>query len=127
MESADFGVLGTVGADGEPHLVPVVFAVVDDDLMIPIDRVKAKRSTRLRRVDNLERDPRATVLVDHRSSDWSQLWWVRVDVRFLDHAPTESVAPLRAKYEVYADPDSIVDVLRFRIERWTGWAASSLS
>ena len=45
---------------------------------VPVDTVKAKSTTRLQRLANLEADPRCVLLVDHYADDWSQLWWVRV-------------------------------------------------
>ena len=39
---------------------------------------KPKRTRALQRLENVERDPRVTVLVDHWSADWTELWWVRI-------------------------------------------------
>jgi len=72
LESAAFGVLGTLDPDRGTHLVPVVFAVRGDELVIPIDAVKPKR-TKLRRTDNLRADAQASLLVDHRDADWRRL------------------------------------------------------
>ena len=33
----------------------------------------------LARIENVDRDPRVTLLADHYEEDWSRLWWVRVD------------------------------------------------
>ena len=64
--------------------VPVVYAVDDDGYVgVPVDRVKPKASSRLQRERNLEADPRGTLLVEHWDrDDWSQLWWVRAELRF---------------------------------------------
>lgn len=123
LEASRFAVLGTTNGDGTPHLVPVVFAVEDSDVLIPVDTVKAKRSTRLRRITNLERTRAAALLVDHRSEDWSDLWWVRADLGFVGMEPAEVAGPLRAKYAPYEDEASIAQVLRLRIHRLTGWVA----
>lgn len=123
LATARIGILGSAGADGRPHLVPVVFAVTVDELLIPVDTIKAKDSTRLRRMANLERVPAASLLVDHRSDDWSELWWVRADLVYLGRASLDDAAPLRAKYEQYRAADSIADVLRLRIDRLSGWKA----
>ena len=42
----------SVSADGEPHLVPVTFAVLGDRIVFVVDD-KAKTTTRLRRLDNI--------------------------------------------------------------------------
>ncbi|HEV7885596.1 MAG TPA: pyridoxamine 5'-phosphate oxidase family protein, partial [Solirubrobacteraceae bacterium] len=43
--------LATVGEDGAPHLVPIVFALDGDRIYHAVDR-KPKRTTALRRVAN---------------------------------------------------------------------------
>ena len=64
-----------------------MFAVSDDGHVgVPIDRVKPKSSSRLQREDNLEADPRGSLLVEHwETQDWSRLWWVRAQ---LEHVAT---------------------------------------
>ena len=74
--------LATVGPDGAPHVVPVVFAVHDDGEQTTVyTAVDAKRKStqRLRRLANIEGNPRVSLLVDHYDEDWTQLWWVRAD------------------------------------------------
>ena len=49
--------LATVGTDGAPHVVPVVFAVHDDVVYTAVD-AKRKSTQRLRRLANIEGNPR---------------------------------------------------------------------
>ena len=124
LVEADFGVLGTVDAERGVHLVPVVFVIVDGRLTIPIDSVKPKSTTRLRRASNVTRDPRASLLVDHRSDDWQQLWWVRADLkaaRLGDELWREALAH---KYPTYRQVGTVIDVMAFDIVTLTGWSAS---
>jgi hypothetical protein len=98
--------------------------VVDDGFVgVPIDRVKPKSSTRLQRERNLEADPRATLLIEHwDADDWSQLWWVRAELRW----QPESHAPLARRLIerfVQYDEQSFHRVLTFRIVEATGWSA----
>ncbi len=79
VRSEHSGVLGTVDARRGTHLVPVVYTTVDESRVVIAVDAKPKRSRRLRRLDNIERDPRVTLLIDHYSRDWTDLWWVRVD------------------------------------------------
>ncbi len=125
--AADHGVLATLH---EPHgadLVPACFAIVEDRVAIPVDSVKPKGSTALGRIRNLERDPRATLLVEHwDAGDWTRLWWVRLLlVRSVE--PVERVAELeralRDRYPQYAEAP-FVEILTFRINGVGGWAAS---
>src|ERR1700682_6773784 len=70
--------LATVGADGIPHLVPVVFAVHDAVVYTAVD-AKRKSTKKLRRLANIEGNPRVSLIVDHYADDWTQLGWVRAD------------------------------------------------
>jgi len=125
--AADHGVLATLGRTGAADLVPACFAIAGDWLAVPIDSVKPKGSTALGRVRNLERDPRATLLVEHWDrDDWSRLWWVKLEIR-RDEAPTATLAALVGglgdRYPQYRDAP-FTDILAFRIERFIGWSAS---
>ena len=124
--AARFAVLGTVDPLRGTHVVPVVFAMAHDQLVIPIDTVKRKKGTALRRVTNLERDPRASILVDGRSEDWHRLWWVRADLTYVGHTGVDDVvmAALAAKYDAYAAPGSVDSVLRLSIGQLVGWSAT---
>lgn len=110
------GVLGTILPDGRPHLAPVTFAVADGRVVTAVDW-KPKSGRKLRRIANLEADPRATLLVHHYQDDWGGLWWVRVDAvgTLVDDGPEHerAVAALCAKYEQYAErpPEGTVIVL----------------
>jgi PPOX class probable F420-dependent enzyme len=119
--------LATVGADGRPHLVPVCIAVLGDTAYTGVDH-KPKRSTRLRRIANLERNGLACLLVDAYSEDWSSLWWVRLDGRgrVVDDADeaARAVAELRRKYEQYDARPPSGPVIAIDIERWVAWSAA---
>ena len=126
--AADHGILATLNATGAPDLVPVCFAITETWLAIPIDSVKPKRSTALGRIRNLDRDPRATLLVEHwDAADWTRLWWVRaslVRAAVTEELARELVAGLRARYPQYATVE-FEAVLTFRIEKIGGWEATS--
>jgi len=48
----------------------VIYSMVDH---------KPKSTNQLRRLDNIRRNPRVSLLVDHYEPEWPNLWWVRVD------------------------------------------------
>ena len=125
--AADHGVLATLDRNHGSSLVPACFAIDGDRLAIPIDSVKPKGSTALGRVRNLERDPRATLLIEHwDAADWSRLWWVQLLLVRSDETP-DRVARLegllRDRYPQYRD-GPFVDILTFRIEKIGGWEAA---
>ncbi len=126
LEQSRFGVLGTVDARIGIHQVPVVFVTNRTDLVIPIDTIKPKTGKQLRRIINLDHEPRASLLVDHRNEDWNQLWWVRVDlVHTATLRPDDGwAAALRNKYKQYDRPGSVNSLLVFTVGACRGWAAS---
>ncbi|HEU4489747.1 MAG TPA: TIGR03668 family PPOX class F420-dependent oxidoreductase [Jiangellales bacterium] len=119
--------LGTVGRDGDPHLVPVCFVLLDEVVYTAVDH-KPKRSSRLRRVANIEATGRACLLVDRYEEDWSRLWWVRVDGTgrvVTDPGETaRAVAALVGKYEQYAAHRPAGPALALHPVRWSGWSAA---
>jgi PPOX class probable F420-dependent enzyme len=116
--------LATSGPDG-PHLVPIVFAVVGDVVYHAVDH-KPKRTTALRRLENLRADPRASVLADGYDEDWERLWWVRADGTASILAPghAEGVAALVEKYPQYRDRPPEGPVVAIAVSRWSGWSAA---
>jgi PPOX class probable F420-dependent enzyme len=118
--------LATVGPDGGPHLVPVVFAVRDDVVYTAID-AKPKSTQRLRRLANIAGNPLVSLLVDHYADDWTQLWWVRVDgVAAIHHDGDEAEAGrelLRAKYPQYQSVPLNGPVIAIAVRGWSSWHA----
>ena len=130
--------LGSVGPGGEPHLVPITFALAGPDgpaagwpgavLYTAVD-AKPKSTRLLRRLDNIRRDPRVAVLADHYAEDWATLWWVRADgaAAVLD-APEQIERPLRllaARYRQYRAEAPAGPVIEISIRSLTGWAATA--
>jgi PPOX class probable F420-dependent enzyme len=126
--AADHGILATLDRNHGASLVPACFAIDDDRLAIPIDSVKPKGSAALGRVRNLERDPRATLLVEHWDpDDWTRLWWVHlllVRTAEPERRLRRLERLLRARYVQYRD-GPFVDILTFRIEKVGGWEAAT--
>jgi PPOX class probable F420-dependent enzyme len=120
--------LATADAQGRPHLVPIVFALVGETIYSAVD-AKPKRTTALRRLANVAANPRAAVLVDHYADDWQALWWVRADgaARVLAADSPEArdaVAHLVRRYAQYRDTPPPGPVLAVDVERWSGWFAT---
>jgi PPOX class probable F420-dependent enzyme len=118
--------LATVGSDSAPHLVPVVFAVHGDVVYTAID-AKRKTTLRLRRLINIEGNPRVSMLVDHYDNDWTQLWWVRADGVATVHYSGEEMAVgyalLRAKYTQYQRIALDGPVVTVDVQKWSSWRA----
>jgi PPOX class probable F420-dependent enzyme len=125
--------LATASADARPHLVPMVFAVVGETIYSAVDH-KPKRTTALRRLENVIVNPAVALLVDAYDEDWSQLWWVRAEGRgrVLDRNAADAaqevdvaVRALVARYEPYVERPPVGPVLAVDVERWAGWSGAS--
>ena len=137
---ARVGRLATVTPNRTPHLVPVVFALVDDFLYTAVDD-KPKTTMLLQRLANIDATGRASLLVDEYSEDWSTLWWVRVDgsaqiltadnrergrtVRLRGRPEQVGVAldALTRKYPQYVSQPPHGPVIAVHVTRWQWWAA----
>jgi len=110
-----------------PHLVPVVFAAVGDTVWTAAD-AKPKSTRSLRRLANIEANPRVSLLVDHYEEDWSALWWVRVDgrARLVPIGSDEGAAGLSAlvaKYPHYQAEPPPGPVVVIAVAAWSSWSA----
>lgn len=119
--------LASVRPDGGPHLVPVVFALVQDVVFTAVDH-KPKSPDRLQRLTNLESEPRCSLLVDSYDPDWSRLWWVRAD-GWAEIVPEPGAGhpgllALAERYEAYRDrlPTSVL--VSITVTTWRGWTSS---
>lgn len=126
--SSPVGRLATVRREGGPHVVPVVFALVDDVIYTAVDH-KPKRTPRLQRLQNVRLRPSCSLLVDHYDDDWSTLWWVRADGRgFVIDDPQAAhpgLAALAERHPQYRATPPAGPLLVIIVERWSGWSAST--
>ena len=128
LTSAQVARLATCDVDGQPHLVPISFAVAEDVILTAVDH-KPKRTTHLRRVRNIAGNPRVGVLADHYEDDWSRLWWARADgtARLLEPGAPEhsdAVARLAQRYEQYRERPPRGPAIAISVSRWSGWRAT---
>lgn len=125
--SARVARLGTAAGDGQPHLVPVTFALDGDSIYTAVDH-KPKSTTDLRRLRNIDQNARVALLADHYEDDWDALWWVRVDgaARVMADGPLRERALdlLAERYAPYRTVRPVGPVIVIAAERWTGWASS---
>lgn len=118
--------LATVSAAAHPHLVPIVFAVIDDVIYTAVD-AKPKATTALQRLANIDANPGVAVLADHYSDDWTQLWWARADgtARLADNDETPTaLRHLTIRYPVYESQPPPGPVIAIDVTRWSGWRSA---
>lgn len=91
--------VATAGAEGRPHLVPVVHVLAGDKLYFG-------SGDDGRKVKNLRANPQIAVTIDLYSDDWSQLRGVMVQgtARIIERGPRfkRARARLYAKYAQYS-------------------------
>jgi PPOX class probable F420-dependent enzyme len=120
--------LASVDAAGHPHIVPVVFVVMDQTVYTAVD-AKPKATTALRRLANVRVNPHVSLLADHYADDdWDALWWARADGagRVLEADEAEAGAArdaLIARYPQYRENPPGGPVLAVAVRKWSGWSA----
>jgi PPOX class probable F420-dependent enzyme len=127
LTSSTVARLATVGKDGRPHIVPIVFAVDRDSVYFAVD-AKPKRTTNLQRLKNIASNPAVSILADHYEDDWNELWWVRADgtARVVtDGSEAErAIYMLAKKYEQYQHARPAGPVVAIKLDRLTGWSGA---
>lgn len=119
--------LATVSGVGQPHVVPICFALDDQTLYFAVD-AKPKRTTDLKRLRNISANPAVAILIDHYEEHWDKLWWVRLDgsARIVtEHDEIERALDMLAeRYEQYRTNRPGGPVVAVSIEHASGWSAS---
>jgi PPOX class probable F420-dependent enzyme len=121
--------LATAARDGAPHVVPVCFALLDDATVVfAIDDKPKAPGRKLKRLRNLEQNPRFSLVVDRWDEDWTRLGWVLLAGRgrVLDDPVLRAAAvqALRARYPQYVAMDldpARHAVVALAIERVRAW------
>jgi PPOX class probable F420-dependent enzyme len=121
--------LATADDKSQPMVVPICYAFDGERFYTPIDE-KPKRVARgeLKRVRNIRANPRAALVIDDYSENWSDLEYVLVTgeaaiLESSDPEHTRAVKLLREKYSQYQsmaiDQRPIIRITPRRIKRWT--------
>ena len=131
LSSQKVAYLATTDVHAQPHLVPVVFVLMDEDIFICIDE-QPKTSRSLRRLANIKANPKISLLVDNYDDDWRELKWVRVDGTAIVLESTDEsrvvfesvISRLRDKYPQYQTMDlSRGPLIRITINAIASWQA----
>jgi PPOX class probable F420-dependent enzyme len=129
LEQARRAHLATASASGEPHVVPLCFAVLDaSTLAFAIDDKPKAAGRTLKRLRNIAENPRFALVVDRWSEDWRRLGYVLVSGSAAGSRSSrlraDAVRALRARYPQYRA--MALDARRhavvvLRIERVHAW------
>jgi PPOX class probable F420-dependent enzyme len=79
IESHRVARLATADAGGAPHVVPIVYALLGNDLYFVADE-KPKRTRRgLKRLRNIAANPRVALVIDDYDEDWNRLAFLLIE------------------------------------------------
>ena len=119
----------TADLRGQPHVVPICYAVSNDTAYFTIDE-KPKRSTDkpLKRITNLQQNPHVALVVDRYDEDWTRLGWVMVqgEASLLDSSKEHAKAQrlLKARYPQLGGMQiEDLPVIAIRIKRVVSWGS----
>ena len=127
LASQRVGRLATADASGNPHVVPVCFAIDNAALYVTIDEKPKRASPRsLKRLRNMLDNPSVAFVADRYDEDWQQLGWVmlrgRADILADGPEHDRAQALLRERYAQYRTMQlAELPVIVLRIERVTSW------
>jgi coenzyme F420-0:L-glutamate ligase / coenzyme F420-1:gamma-L-glutamate ligase len=121
--------LATVGATGQPLVLPICYMLDGETLYSPTD-AKPKRVPvqRLKRLQNIRENPRVALVIDDYSEDWTRLSYVLLhgSAEVVSEGPEfeRAIAGLRAKYPPYRDmPIQDNPMIAVHLTRVLSWGA----
>jgi PPOX class probable F420-dependent enzyme len=126
------GRLASADAQGQPHVVPVCFAIAGANLYITVDEKPKQVSARpLKRLRNVMANPAVAFVADRYDEDWQQLGWVmlRGNATILTQGAEHDRAQalLCDRYPQYRTMQlSELPVIAVRVERATSWGNLSV-
>jgi PPOX class probable F420-dependent enzyme len=129
LTEARLGHLSTADSQGVPHVIPLCYAF-DGRVIYSVLDQKPKRTAlvELKRVRNIQSNPRVALVVDHYSEDWQNLWYLLVhgDALVLEPGREQAAAVglLRQKYRQYQgmdiDRNPVIKIIPHRVVSWSG-------
>ena len=69
--------LATADSSLQPYITPVVFVIEKNKIYIPLDhKPKTVPINQLKRVKNIQKNPKVAFQVDNYEDDWQRLWFI---------------------------------------------------
>ncbi len=122
--------LATASAAGEPHVIPLCYAIAGDTLYFVIDEKPKQTHRGLKRLRNIDANPRVALVVDDYADDWTQLAYLMIEGRaglVADEAEfDQALMLLRQRYPQYVGMPMRFEtnpMVRISIERFRLWRA----
>ena len=127
------GRLATINENSSAHIVPIVFANDQSNLYFAIDS-KKKKTTNLKRIMNIKRTGRATLLFDSYRENWKNLSYLLIYCKASiveGQEKQRAILMLKQKYKQYSrgkylrGDAIIVKLAPSKIRRWHADSAQS--
>ena len=69
--------LATADSNLQPYITPVVFVIENNKIYIPLDhKPKTVPINQLKRVKNIQKNPKVAFQIDNYEDDWQRLWFI---------------------------------------------------
>jgi PPOX class probable F420-dependent enzyme len=124
---AEVARMATVRPNGNPHVVPITFALDGLRVVTAIDH-KPKSTERLQRLVNIESNDHVSLVVDHFVDEWTDLWWVRVDgsatIYFDGSRWSKGIDALSKKYLQYRERPPSGPLIAIDLEDLKWWSGT---
>ena len=79
IKNTNVGFLATAASNLQPYATPVVFILQNENVYVPLDeKHKTVSISELKRVKNIQKNPKVCFLVHHYDEDWTKLWFVMI-------------------------------------------------
>ena len=133
LEKCRVGRLATADREGRPHVIPIVYALVDEAIYFVVDEKPKAPGRRLKRLRNIDENPHVALVVDHYEEEWPRLEYVLVTGRAtVVHDASEydrALGRLRARYPQYramrlaAETNPLVRIDAEHVHHWAATAS----
>lgn len=123
--------LATADGNARPSVIPICYVYDGESFLTPIDeKPKSVEAGRLKRVRNIQANPRVALVIDDYSEDWRRLVYVMItgEARIITPVSEEAeharaVELLREKYPQYRlmaiHERPMIKITPSKIKRWT--------
>ena len=79
IKNTSIGYLATAASNLQPYMTPAVFIIQNENVYVPLDeKPKTVSISELKRVKNIQENPKVCFLVHHYDEDWTKLWFVMI-------------------------------------------------
>jgi PPOX class probable F420-dependent enzyme len=122
--------LASADANGVPHLIPIVYALIGNAFYFVVDEKPKRTRTGLKRLRNIAANPQVALLIDEYDDDWRRLAYLLVHGRgrlVEDRDEYETgLSALRRRYPQYVSMPIAFGrhpMMRINVQRRHWWRA----